>query len=467
MKGGGRSPPAGFMAAAALTNNKTLAWKSTTFLLFALPLSALAFCSVPQASPMLPAFSSGVGRVSNGALPTRCTSSVDACATLPCSLLLQGKRRSTRNKCARPLRSKMFSTGSEQDGDGGKQLQNGGNNLQSSSIEKVLAVVGLLDTLYITYIKSSPAPLNLCSILSSSPNSPSCAQAVFNSPFGTVAGVDVSVLGVLAYFTYLILSIVPSSPSSPPPPYLSFLKSVVRDLLFVTTTCLLVILLKLNQLCPYCIVSAICSYGIYAASATAAPKTTAAPDDNFKAKTLGKVVAGLFAGNVWYVLVGGYQDNLYKNMFAMQSPSSSPSAEAVLTAQARAAQAQAIPSSLLLSAASASSKPQSPPPITEASTVQSESILKSLKSLNSRFYGAYWCSHCYDQKQSLGSSFYKYVDYVECAPDGQGFKKNTCDVVNGKKIKGYPTWVIGGDVYEGQQTLEELQRIATDKLGVR
>lgn len=33
-------------------------------------------------------------------------------------------------------------------------------------------------------------------------------------------------------------------------------------------------------------------------------------------------------------------------------------------------------------------------------------------------YGAFWCSHCYDQKQAFGAEAMAAFPYVECYPEG-------------------------------------------------
>lgn len=52
------------------------------------------------------------------------------------------------------------------------------------------------------------------------------------------------------------------------------------------------------------------------------------------------------------------------------------------------------------------------------------------------FYGAFWCSHCAQQKQLFGKSA-KLLPYVECStPDGKG----QTAICSSKEIEGYPTW---------------------------
>jgi len=63
---------------------------------------------------------------------------------------------------------------------------------------------------------------------------------------------------------------------------------------------------------------------------------------------------------------------------------------------------------------------------------------KCLKDKGALFYGAFWCSHCKDQKEMFGSSV-QYIPYVECStPDGKG----QLQVCTDAKIEGYPTWVF-------------------------
>lgn len=46
--------------------------------------------------------------------------------------------------------------------------------------------------------------------------------------------------------------------------------------------------------------------------------------------------------------------------------------------------------------------------------------------MDSRMYGAFWCSHCYEQKQTLGKEAYSRVKYIECAKDGVNSQTALC-----------------------------------------
>lgn len=65
-------------------------------------------------------------------------------------------------------------------------------------------------------------------------------------------------------------------------------------------------------------------------------------------------------------------------------------------------------------------------------------------------FGAYWCSHCQNEKEAFGDSF-KYINYIECTE-----KPQECLA---KEVKGYPTWIFpDGRKLEGEQGIENLSR---------
>jgi hypothetical protein len=70
-------------------------------------------------------------------------------------------------------------------------------------------------------------------------------------------------------------------------------------------------------------------------------------------------------------------------------------------------------------------------------------------------YGAEWCAHCKEQKETLGSSF-RYIKYIEC-PD------NTKLCLD-KGIEGYPTWLFGTSTkkvegFDKNTTMQELSGV--------
>ena len=58
------------------------------------------------------------------------------------------------------------------------------------------------------------------------------------------------------------------------------------------------------------------------------------------------------------------------------------------------------------------------PIVTTQSSSRGEQLAKRLKEAGAKMYGAFWCSHCHEQKEAFGSQAMKDFPYVECYPDG-------------------------------------------------
>lgn len=75
-------------------------------------------------------------------------------------------------------------------------------------------------------------------------------------------------------------------------------------------------------------------------------------------------------------------------------------------------------------------------------------LAQCLTDKGAKFYGAYWCPHCLDQKKSFGKAV-KDLPYVECAVVGQQNKQTPeCEAVT-PKIDGYPTWIFADNTRMG------------------
>ena len=102
-------------------------------------------------------------------------------------------------------------------------------------------------------------------------------------------------------------------------------------------------------------------------------------------------------------------------------------------------------STIVLTACSSSSDPET------------EALASCLEEKGVKFYGAFWCSHCNDQKELFGKTAWQKV-YIECSlPGGQG----QTEVCTEAGITGYPTWVLAdGSKVEGTQSLEKLKELS-------
>lgn len=76
-----------------------------------------------------------------------------------------------------------------------------------------------------------------------------------------------------------------------------------------------------------------------------------------------------------------------------------------------------------------------------------------LEESDARFYGAFWCPTCQEQKRHFGRSSER-LPYVECTPNGRaGGMAFECVAAD---ISGYPTWIIDGRRYQQVLTPDEL-----------
>jgi hypothetical protein len=83
-----------------------------------------------------------------------------------------------------------------------------------------------------------------------------------------------------------------------------------------------------------------------------------------------------------------------------------------------------------------------------------DGFAKCISDSGAKFYGAFWCSHCAEQKALFGSSA-KYLPYIECStPD----KNGEFDVCKNAGINGYPTWIFADGSRTNQLTLQELSQ---------
>lgn len=72
-------------------------------------------------------------------------------------------------------------------------------------------------------------------------------------------------------------------------------------------------------------------------------------------------------------------------------------------------------------------------PASQADTALAQCIASS----GAKFYGAFWCPHCQDQKDLFGRAA-KHLPYIECSNSDRTQRKVCADA----GIDGYPTWVF-------------------------
>ena len=94
--------------------------------------------------------------------------------------------------------------------------------------------------------------------------------------------------------------------------------------------------------------------------------------------------------------------------------------------------------------------------VTSESTKESIALAKYLKNNGVVKYSAYWCPNCLDQSELFGKEAYKELNVVECARDGKNSQTKLCI---DKKIEGFPSWEINGNIIIGVQPLQKLAEL--------
>lgn len=95
--------------------------------------------------------------------------------------------------------------------------------------------------------------------------------------------------------------------------------------------------------------------------------------------------------------------------------------------------------------------------ITTVSNPDNIALAKHLTTVGAKMYGAFWCSHCHEQKQLFGREAVDQLTYIECDPKGKNPQVALCQAAG---IAGYPTWEINGQMYSGTISLAELARLS-------
>tara|TARA_B100000886_G_scaffold324611_1_gene269443 strand:+ start:167 stop:553 length:387 start_codon:yes stop_codon:yes gene_type:complete len=95
--------------------------------------------------------------------------------------------------------------------------------------------------------------------------------------------------------------------------------------------------------------------------------------------------------------------------------------------------------------------------VTSDSSKESIELAKFLKYNGIVKYSAYWCPNCLNQGELFGKQAYRELNVVECAKDGKNSQTQLC---MDKKIQGFPTWEINGNLILGVLSLKELSKLA-------
>jgi uncharacterized membrane protein len=287
-----------------------------------------------------------------------------------------------------------------------------------------VATLGVLETAFLTYSKLSGPSLDICGTAGD------CAS-VLNGPYSVIPFTDIPLasLGLAAYLvtTYLALEPVVFEKDDTDFNRIALLAiTTAMGTLSVFLMTLVYGVLKTS--CLYCLASACLSITLALCTWFGGCLPRNATKVGLQAG-LASFLATTVATVVFFVSVDPHEANMSPSLMA---PSTTTTTKF---------------------------KELSPPPITTVSSERAMLLSQDLKLLNAKMYGAYWCSHCYDQKQSLGKQAFARIQYFECAPEGKNSQRDVCKE---RDVPGYPTWEIDGKLYPGERELEELEDIVKE-----
>ena len=280
----------------------------------------------------------------------------------------------------------------------------------SRTVMGAIAAIGVVETAYLTIAKFTTGSV-ICPT--------SGCDKVLNSPYATVFGtVPLSLLGCLAYLSIAILALAPKAVNPNTNKGLhSQLENKTWQALFIITAAMVIfssylmylMAFEIKELCIYCISSALFSLSLFV-----------------------------------LVLVGREWEDIGQLVFT-----------GILVAMVSSIGALGLYNSVRSPAASVSTPGIVAPAVTTTSGPAQLALVRHLREIGAKEYGAYWCPHCHDQKMLFGKEAAALIDYVECDPRGQNSRAQICQAA-GANIKGFPTWEIKGQFYSGTQSLEKL-----------
>jgi uncharacterized membrane protein len=298
-----------------------------------------------------------------------------------------------------------------------------------------IATAGALETAYLSYNKlvlgeSSP----LCGVNGS-------CDSVLSGPYSIVPFTDIplALVGCLAYVTVGVLALAPllseETDDSSNRVALTTLTTAMGTFSIFLMTLLFGVL---QTTCPFCVFSAACSVllGMLVWLGGCLPPQ--------KTKEGAQASGAAFLATTMAAVI------LFMSSDASIAGSTTAGSNTL-----------SFGTSLLAAAATTTSSTElnAPPAITTTSTEREIKLATQLQKLDAKMYGAYWCSHCYDQKQVFGQEAFAKLTYLECSKDGVNSQSKVCKA---REVPGYPTWEINGKLYPGEQELDELEDLVKE-----
>lgn len=287
----------------------------------------------------------------------------------------------------------------------------------SNKLLPILATAGALETSYLTWIKLTDTTPIAC-------GTSSCSD-VLSGPYSVLPFTDIplSAVGLVSYATVAILSLFLIANNynieSSNKPYQDLILLITSSMATFSAYLMLVVTFVLHSSCNFCYLSAMLSSSM----AVVAWHSKVVPRVN----------------RAFTIATSGAALSVVMSLFIFYTTNS---------INVNEAQASTAPLAQIMEADSGVNKP---PKLTKDSSKEALAVATELKRVGAKMYGAFWCSHCNNQKEELGRQAYDegYYQYVECDKEGFMSENSLC---RAKKIPGYPTWEINGKFYPGMIT---------------
>ena len=305
---------------------------------------------------------------------------------------------------------------------------------ESRSFLSLVALAGAAETAFLTYSKVTATSLgNFCS-------SPESCSNVLNGPYSTIPGFNIPLSG-LAFIGYFVIALLSAAPlikkSLDTPQTRSVILFTSSGMAAFSMYLMVLLAAVIKTPCNFCYLSAALSFTM--AGIALSQKIVRNPTNSF--------VISASSASLSFVT----------SIFLFYSTSTLVNNAAVADSQGIASTSSVVIASTPVVT---DKKPaEEAPKIKNNSTPRAILIGERLHALNAKMFGAFWCSHCNNQKQELGIEASKMFEYVECAKDGSKSQYAFCKE---QKIPGFPTWQINGELYPGEKDLTELEKLLSD-----
>jgi len=307
----------------------------------------------------------------------------------------------------------------------------------SRPIIGAIAIAGAILTAYLTITKltgGGPA----CSAEAAA--GAGCG-GVLNSAYATVFGLPLSLFGCLAYLSMAAFALIPWGISQENNKNLKkqlenstwwlLLAGSIAMTVF-SAYLMYVLATEIQTVCPYCIGSAFFSLSLLILTITGRDW-----------EDLGQILfTGFIVGLLTIVVTLGIYSGVNSSI-----------------AQANGTIEEVVDADGLIAIPKPAGEPKPPKgwEINTTSGAAEIALAKHLTATGAKKYGAFWCPHCYEQKQLFGSEAFAEINYFECDPQGENPQREACLAAG---IQSFPTWEIEGKFYPGTKTAEELAKLS-------